>query len=371
MIHKFIKLLQQVEKHSGIRKETESSFQLPYKRFGQVWIRADKPIKNLYAETLKYSELPFYPNTNFKAWAVWLLKNVNFKNQSYKFSELVGIGFNWYFLKTVYLPLRADIIYGRMPSIVLIYASLDKKKVVKVAVTKWGKIQMKSEIESQRLASSITSKDVFIPSVLKECHDDSMDYSIEEYFPGNKLSFKDKKTLEANYHKVFRFLMEFYLINPIELQYLSESKFLNHDFVEEFIQNQGQGESVISIFKRLSSEKKQMILCRIHGDLSHANVLLNSDKISIIDWGKSKLHYLSQELDNSSYDTEDFYKEFVIRAKIEENKVYSYKEQLFLGRFIEMSRRIHNRIKRKTIDAPLYHWVKSQNELLIKMGENL
>lgn len=371
MINKFIKILQQVEKRAGLHTEADHSVELPYKRFGQVWIRADKPIGNLYAETIKHSELPFYPETNYKAWAVWLLKLFKLKKDRQKFGKLLGLGLNWHFLKTEYFPLRADIIYYRRHAIIMIYASLDEKKVVKVALSNWGKVTMKSEIASQRLASSIKSKDVFIPSVIAEFHDGSMDFTIEEYFAGKRLTFKDKKALEANFHKVFQFLMEFYLKNPIELQYLSKSKYLNHNFVEEFVKAQDQGENVISIYKRLYAKKKQMILCRIHGDLNHNNILLNKDEICIIDWGKSKLHYLSRDLDNSSYDTEGFYKEFMKKAKIDESKVYSYKEQLFLGRFIEMSRRIHNKIKHKTITTQFYSWTKYQNELLIKMGEGL
>lgn len=371
MIHKFIEILQQVEKDAALLKEGDYNSELAYKRFGKVWIRADKPIKEQYLKTLKYSELRFYPCTNYKAWALWILRVFKLKNSSLKLKELLGIGLYWPFLQTTYLPLHADIIYGRMPSIILIYTSLKEQKVVKVALTKAGKIQMKFEITSQRLASSIESKDIFIPKILSEDHEDEIDYSIEEYFAGRKHSFKNKKKLEANYQKVFRYLMKFYLKNPIQLQSLSENRFLNHDFVEKFIYKQEHGDEVVAMYKNLYAKKKQMILCRIHGDLSHGNVLENNGKVCIIDWGKSKLHYLARDLDSSSYDTEDFYREFLEKASIDENKVYSYHEQLFLGRFIEMNRLIHNGIKRKTINNHLYNWVKLQNEVLMKMGEKL
>ncbi|MDT0295766.1 phosphotransferase [Mesonia ostreae] len=371
MIHKFIKTLQKVEKQSNVYRKKDNTSGLSYKRFGKVWIRADIPIKDQYTKSLKYSELRFYPSTNYKAWALWILRIFKFKKSSLRLKELLGIGLYWPFLKTEYLPLHADMIYGRMPSLILIYTSVKEQKVVKVALTKAGKLQMKSEIASQRLASAITSKDIFIPKILSEYHDEDIDYSIEEYFAGKKHSFKDKKKLKVNYHKVFRYLMKFYLKNPIKLQNLSENKFLNHDFVEKFIKEQDHGELAMSTYNRLYAKKKNMILCRIHGDLSHGNVLSNKEEVCIIDWGKSKLHYLARDLDSSSYNTKDFYNEFLEKARIDENGVYSYKEQLFLGRFIEMSRLIHNGIKRKTINNHLYNWVKSQNEVLLRMSKDL
>src|SRR5690606_20208209 len=105
---------------------------------------------------------------------------------------------------------------------------------------------------------------------------------------GKRQSFKNRNLLEANYHKVFQFLLKFYLKNPIELQSLSESKFLNHDFVEEFISKQTHGEKVLSIYKKLYDEQKKMILCKVHGDLNHNNILSNGETVCIIDWGRSK-----------------------------------------------------------------------------------
>src|SRR5690606_33881663 len=102
-----------------------------------------------------------------------------------------------------------------------------------------------------RLASLIESKEVVIPSILNEVNDEDVSLSVETYFEGKRNSFKDINLLQASYHKVFKFMLELYLNNPIELQHLSESKFLNHDFVEEFISNQDQGQEVILIYRNL------------------------------------------------------------------------------------------------------------------------
>ena len=153
MINKFLTRLKQTESLSGVSISTEAKL-IPYKRFGSVWVRADKPIKEIYLKTIKNSELQFYPNTNYKAWGMWLLKLLKLKNNNYSLQKLLGIAVNWQFIKPVYLPLQADIIYYRHNAIIMIYTGIDKKKVIKVVITNWGETLMKSEIESQGLAGS-------------------------------------------------------------------------------------------------------------------------------------------------------------------------------------------------------------------------
>lgn len=108
-----------------------------------------------------------------------------------------------------------------------------------------------------------------------------------------------------------------------------------------------------------------------HGDLSHKNILADGDRVWIIDWEKSKLHYLARDFDNLSYDTIGIYEEFITKAQIDKKEVYSYKEQLFLARYIEMNRLIHNGIKRKTITPYLYTSTNQQIQTLMKMAEKL
>lgn len=230
---------------------------------------------------------------------------------------------------------------------------------------------MANEVESQNLASSIVCGNVYIPSIIQEFHKGDIDFTVEEYFEGKRQSFKNRSQLEANYHKVFQFLLKYYLRAPIELQALSENKFLNHEFVEEFISKQSHGNEIISMFKKLYAKEKRMIMCRVHGDLNHNNILSNGDRVCIIDWGQSKHHYLFRDLDNSSYNTEPLYNEFIDNANISKEDVYSYGEQMFLVRFVEMNRLIHNGIVRKTISPLLYTWVKQQNIKLFKMSHAL
>jgi len=363
-----IKKLQEVERLSEVNLES-TKLLIPYKRFDQVWIKADKPVMEIYATTLKNSELQFYVSKNLKAWVRFGLSILKSKNNKQILMKLLGVRVVWRFLEKVDFSLYADIIYYRQRAVVMVYNK--EKKVVKFALTQRGKKDLRNEVISQRLASTIPSKQVFIPKIIKEFRNEDVEFTVEEYFEGKRQTFKNKSVLEANYHKVFQFLLKFYLSAPMELQALSGSKFLNHEFVEEFIRKQTHGAEVVSIFRKLYAKEKRMILCRIHGDLSHNNILIGNDKVCIIDWGKSKQHYLARDLDNSSFDTEDTYNNFVKQAKIDDSEVYSYREQIFLARFIEMSRLIHNGIKRNTLTPYLYSLTKSENMRLLKMGQKL
>lgn len=363
-----VKTLQKTEVLGEINPSNKK-LMFAYKHFNNVLIRADKSLWKIYSESLKHSELQVYPNTNYKSWGAWLLNVLKIIKSGHSFNKLIGVGVNWHFKKNIELPLYADIIYLRGRSTIMVYTRT--KKVVKVAITDRGKRDMLDELESQRLANAIESEGVFIPAILNEHHDKNINFSVEDYFEGRRLSFKEKNSLKIYYNKVFRFLLKFYFNNPIELQPLSDEKFISHDFVEEFMRKQDGGDEVVSIFKRLLYKEKKMILCRIHGDLSHNNILIGNDKVCIIDWGKSKQHYLARDLDNSSFDTEDTYNNFVKQAKIDDSEVYSYREQIFLARFIEMSRLIHNGIKRNTLTPYLYSLTKSENMRLLKMGQKL
>lgn len=362
MVNKYIGILRKAEFHSGIES---IQYKIPYKRLDKIWIRADKPLSEIYRKSLNDSELEFWPNIDYKVWANWILTQLKLKKGKHKFSKLLGIQLNWLFTKKVYLPLQADIIYYRHHATIMVYTSPEQNKVIKVALTKWGKTLMKSEIESQKLAGVIGLKGVFIPAILMEFHNEQLSCSVQEFFKGKRQSFKNKVILQENYHQVFQFLLEFYFSNPIELKNLADSQFLNLEFVEEFISNQNHGKEVISIYKNLSAQNKKMILCRIHGDLNHNNVLSNRENVCLIDWERSKHNYLFRDLDNTSFDTRPIFEKFMERSHINAEEVYPYHEQLFLENFIEMCRWIHNGITRKSIGPGMYKWVNRQNKKLI------
>lgn len=216
MINKYLLQLQQVEKLSGIFLNAEKE-KIPYKRFDQTWIRADKPLSEIYSKTLRHSELQFYPNTNYKAWGIWLLTRFKLRKSGRKFSKLLGIGLNWSFTKPIYLSLQTDVIYYRKHTVIMIYSTLKRKRVIKAALTKNGETSIKSQIEGQRIANAIESEEVYIPKIIKESVSVDHVFLVEEFFVGKKQSFNDDKRLSANYKKAYKFMVNLYLHNPIEV----------------------------------------------------------------------------------------------------------------------------------------------------------
>lgn len=123
--------LQDVERLFGITIKSEK-LGIPYKRFNQTLIRADKPIMDIYASTLKNSELQFFVNKNVKAWVVYIL-NSFLKKKKQPLKNLLGIKRVWRFLEVIDMPLHADIVYFRQRAVVMVYSK--EKRVVKVALT--------------------------------------------------------------------------------------------------------------------------------------------------------------------------------------------------------------------------------------------
>lgn len=275
----YIDILQRVEYQVDFL--SKNAVDIPYKKVGDVWIKANHSLIKTYQKTLKNSELPIFPDSGYKTWGVFILSKLKGKEIKTNFKKLLGIGLNWRFLKKEYVPLQADILYYRTRAIVMVYTT--ERKVVKVALTKPGQRDMANETESQRTASAIAIPGISVSKIIQEFHDNGLDFTVEEYFIGKKQSFKDKKILEKNYAKVFDFMIEFYFKYPIELESLYDSRFLNHEFVEEYIKNVEGGETLLSIYKKLSVKEKKIIKCQIHGDLNHRNVLSNENQLCIID----------------------------------------------------------------------------------------
>src|SRR5690606_38634645 len=130
----YIDILQRVEYQVDFL--SKNAVDIPYKKVGDVWIKANHSLIKTYQKTLKNSELPIFHNPSYKTWGVFILSKLNGKETITNFKKLLGIGLNWRFIKKEYVPLRADILYYRTRAIVMVYTT--EKKVVKVALTKPG-----------------------------------------------------------------------------------------------------------------------------------------------------------------------------------------------------------------------------------------
>lgn len=371
MISKYKYQLQQVEKLSEI-SFVKKQDKFPYKQYRGAWVKADSSIAKLYKKSLKYSEIQFYPNKSYKSWGVWFLTKLGFKKGTIELSSLLGILVNWPFLKINKLPLQADVIYYRKHTAVLIYATLEIKKVIKVALSKHGQELIKSQIEGQKTAGKLNSEEVCVPKIMKKHVSNDLVFIVEELYIGKKQTFNDREKLQLNYGRAFKFLIDVYLSHPIELQYPSENKYLNHDFVETYIKTSlVEGDLLMAIYKDLNDKQKQLILCQIHGDLNHTNLLSNNNNLCIIDWAGFKHYYLVGDLENSNYNTEPIFNEFVERAGLNRDGIHIYNEQLFFKDFIEMSSVIYTALNKGTISNKANSRIKLYHKRLIKISHHL
>jgi len=313
----------------------------------------------------KNNEIRLLPSINLKHWALWFLNKLKIKNSKITLRSLLGLYLCWPFLKKIQLPLSADIIFYRLPVSVLLYDKKENSKVIKVALKESGKLKNNNEMESLLSASKIKHQKVKVPKIELEHDDDGLNFFVQDFFVGKQLDFKDD--LSNIFNNIFDFLLKFYILKGIELNDINENRFLNHTFVEDYICSQKRGKEVVEIYKRLLRKDKRMLWGWVHGDLSHHNILYNQDQICIIDWGKSKKNYLAVDLDITNFRTNDVFDAIIYESGIDKESIYTLNEQIFIKRFAEVNRLVHNGIKRKTLSNTFYKWVENQNEVLLSI----
>ncbi len=359
-----------LENYSNMLSRVENIAQLSLKKsnlktyriYGNLLIKST--LRN-NSPLLKNNEIQFLPNINLKHWVLWFLSKLKIKNNRITLRSLLGLYLCWPFLKKIQLPLSADIIFYRLPVSVLLYDKKENSKVIKVALKESGKLKNKNEMESLLSASKIKHQKVMVPKIEFEHDDDGLNFFVQDFFVGKQLDFKDD--LSNIFNNIFDFLLKFYILKGIELNDINENRFLNHTFVEDYICSQRRGKEVVEIYKRLLHKDKRMLWGWVHGDLSHHNILYNQDQICIIDWGKSKKNYLAVDLDITNFRTNNVFDAIIYESGIDKESIYTLNEQIFIKRFAEVNRLVHNGIKRKTLSATFYKWVENQNEILLSI----
>lgn len=355
-----INILKKIQAIEDLLLDNSKGGEIQYKKFGKTWIRADRPFVSLKEDTLNFSELQVQPNWNMTNWGIWFLSLFKKKKEPILFHNLLGIQLLWKSQRKRFLPCRADIIYDRGSSIILVYASLQRPFVIKLAISEAARQSLQSETQAQKRAFEIKSQDIVIPEILKECYEEELFFIAETYFKGKKQSFDNSEKLQRIFGKVFDFLLEFYLANPIELKGLTNNRYLDNPVVENFISNQKYGISIIDNFRKLKSKDLKLISGIIHGDLSHNNILTNHEEICIIDWGKSKTTFLARDLDNSSFDTKGVFEELIKQGNLPAEELYTYHEQIFLENYIELNRKLYKWLIWKKKSSNFNLWINSQ-----------
>lgn len=364
MIANHLSLIHRAEQKIGV---ASSGTAQKFKRFGNTWIKADKSLKEVY-NTIQYSELPWGMNTTYTVWGKWFLRLFKRNRKNVKAIKLFGIKNLWNFTSSVYQELQADIIYIRSTTIILIYATLEKPRVVKIAFTKNSIKLTINEIQAHKIAFKTKHLGIVIPDIYHSEMEDKSMLVIEEYLRGKKQSFKDNERLQSSYKRVFPFMIKHYLNNPIELKPLSEISLLKKEAVLREVAEKKEGKFMIDIVNHLKEKNKNLIRCCVHGDLNHNNVLSCPDgNIAIIDWALSKHDYIYKDLKISKIDTESFFYNFIEKAKLTNKNIYDYHEQFFLGLFIYNCRLIA-RTHRKAVADRIHRFIESNHKKLIDLA---
>jgi serine/threonine protein kinase len=359
-----------LENYSNMLSRVENIAQLSLKKnnFNTYLIYGNLLINSTLRKNsplLKNNEIQFLPNINLKHWVLWFLSKLKIKNNKITLRSLLGFYLCRPFLKKTQLPLNTDIIFYRFHNAIMLYDFLEKGKVLKVALSDWGKVKINIEREVLHNISKFKHHKVKVPLIILDNDDVDANFFVQDFFEGNQLTIKDD--LSEVFELVFDFLKKFYVSDGIELKSIYENPFLNHTFVEDYIISQKGGKEVVEIYKRLLRKDKRMLWGWVHGDLSHHNILYNQDQICIIDWGKSKKNYLAVDLDITNFRTNDVFDAIIYESGIDKESIYTLNEQIFIKRFAEVNRLVHNGIKRKTLSNTFYKWVENQNEILLSI----
>lgn len=326
-----------------------------YKKFSDSYIRADLSTKELI-KVFIHSEHSLFPIFNLKAWYKYL------KQKKYKkFLSSSGVLLQWFFLKKEKLPIQADLVYVRHGYIIMIYANLEVPKVVKIAKNKSAQRVLRKEAEKLEYISRFQNEEIFIPKLLdSDFTENSLNYTVEEFFPGKRQTFKNRRRLRHSYENVFKFLVEVYLQHEITLYKVDKKNLKNFKEVIEFFESFKHGSEANRLVLPLIEKKRCLILTFVHNDLNHKNILTGRRKIGIIDWADSGYEYLSQDLRTSSFSTHKVFEEFVIRAKIDQEKIYDFHEQLVLGDYLMLYKLAIRYLSRKEKKEIHYNRIKAR-----------
>lgn len=356
-------ILLSVERRANLAPKVQK--EIPYKEFKNAYIRADKSFWKTYKASLKSSHIRVFPSFYYKLIGVRLLRFLGLKEKTRKHSHFFGVALHWYFIKKKYLPIQADIIYKKPHTAILIYTK--EKYVVKVAFSKNEQSRLKNEIFHQCAARKISSTKIFIPEILQEYHDEQFSFKKEVYVPGKKLNFSIVNNIEKHYSKVFAFMTDFYLANGITQKPVKEIYKKNQEILE-FIRNHDYGNYIVSVSEKLISENKEVLLIQTHGDLSHHNVLYYDKELFIIDWGEAEYTLMHKDFYSSSYYPIEEYEKLLVRGRMNQELLYSFDEQLFIGKFISLLDYISQRWQNGNPSFKVYRKMKSMNKKLLKIA---
>jgi len=302
----------------------------------------------LIGKIRKFSEIIPFPFLNIKVIINFTKEVLRGKINTTKIKHFLGLVLLWPSYRKIRLFIHSDLIYLKRGFTILI--NEQEKIVIKYNdnLNQFAFDSMQREYSSQLIANNIIDDYITTPKIISQHSLDNLFSYSQEFIIGKNLHIYDNATIELTYKKIFDFLYKFYKQNGIQLVSHKDNEFLFHEHVEKFlIQHFPKFRSLIYRFNEIDQKNKLMFYGKVHGDLSLNNVIIDSHgNIYLIDWGKSKPHYLANDLKCSNYDANDLFNRMINENKINYMDIYSLKEQIFIERFIEINRLTYNRIKR-------------------------
>lgn len=273
------------------------------------------------------------------------------KGEKVKWSQLVGTFIMSYLNQKKTIFINSDYFICRK-QIISIYSSQDTPFVLKTCLHDDNIIkQINQEIKNYLLIESLEIKfnKVQVPKVLYKGNEEGLPYFTLEYVIGDNLKGKNRQELAWIYITIFDFLFEIYKKIGVELhliKYHHHTK--NISKVKEKLVGFKGFDFILNKYEILSSTQKKLPYSFVHRDLSHNNIILKNSIVYLIDFGKSRKGFLIEDWDTEFFDSANVHKKFLKEFSIDYTKVFSFYEQVFLIRFLEIIKLVNNGNPKKT-----------------------
>lgn len=317
-----------------------------YKKIDNCLFNTNISYYNILFNKFNVSGIPIYPTLKFKLWIIFLLQKIGLKkkNKPIDIITILGLAFAWHFYnKKICLPFNSDVVFIKKNFFISLKIQGKKQYVIKISRTKAGFNKIIHEKNALILANQINHSIVKTPKVLNFKNDHNENYIIEEYIKGRNLKSIGKIALRELYSNVFNYMEKFYFKSEIKLKPFEEPYIDFKEKIYPVIEQKKHGKEVLKLFSKIYNPSKKMLFGKIHGDLSHNNILITDNKeIVIIDWDRSLDNYILLDLKSSIYNTQPIFEDIYNRFDSDmQNSIYSYDEQLFLITFYSLEKYIY------------------------------
>lgn len=287
------------------------------------------------------------------------------------YKNLVGYLMLFPFTKKHSFPLMVDVIFFKRGGkyVVLFYLKENISSVFKVNIRYKDFVnEINQEVKSQQVANTINCDHVGTPKLKSFNLKGNLCY-LEQELVSNCKSLKQLKLHKKNQvlKHVFNFIFEFYKKNGLKSVPL-QTNAIDFDTVKETLIYHLKDDVILLQMKSIINKKKKMIYGRVHGDLCYNNILVNPEKIYIIDWGLSGEKYFCEDLIHKLMIVPreikmKLFNDVIQYFNLDSNELYTLEEQLFLTVCIRLFKTITG--NRNRMSSLFGDYVKMEKKVLI------